>query len=100
MNNTDKIVLKIKIGEERLMLNIPFDGQDDARDAEKIANDLFKRFRLKFPSATDAGILARVAYRLAANYLEAAAVNARALDLAEEAEKKIGSLISEEMNTL
>lgn len=94
MTGSDKIEMTIKIGCERLSLKTTFDRQKDVRAAEKTADALFEEYRRKFPSATDAGVMARVAYRLAAKYMELSQITNEALSLAQKADKQLCDITS------
>lgn len=85
--------MTIKIGGEHFVFTTSFDKQIDVRDAEKAANGLFEEYRRKFPMASSAALLARVAFTLAASYLDFFDINNAALDLAQKADSRIQEIL-------
>ena len=86
----DEIIkMSINIGGEHIILNVPFNGQNNVRDAEEWANNLFSDLRIKFPSKSASNILARVAFNLAEQLVIAQHTMNQALVLAEECENSL-----------
>lgn len=95
MNETDKVRMTINIGGEHIQLAVPYNSQVNVRNAEKAASDLFDAWRLKWPRTSDKELLARIAYKFAASYLELIdQCNADSLR-AEEISASLDSLIAE-----
>lgn len=92
MTGTEKIKMTINIGGERVKLEVPFDSQNDVRDAEKKADNLYKELRIKYPSRSDANLLAMVAFTLSSDCLELFKINSEAMSLAKNCEKSISDI--------
>ena len=79
----------INIGGERLKLDVPFDGQNEVRDAESKAAALFSDIRKLFPSRSDANVMAMVAFSLAEETLKLQKSEDEALLFAQKCEKTL-----------
>ena len=95
MNDTDKVKMILNIGGEHLTLSVDFNRQDAVRDAEKIASDKFKEFKLRFPSRDDREILAMVAYEIAYYYQDLFSRHMEAVKMAEEVESHLEAILAE-----
>ena len=93
MNDTDKVKMTLNIGGERLTLTVDFQKQDAVRDAERIASDKYKEFRLQYPSRTDREILAMVAYQIAYFYQDLIKRHKEATDLAEQIDQRLDEIL-------
>ena len=93
MNDTDKVKMILNIGGEHLTLSVDFNRQDAVRDAEKIASDKFKEFKLRFPSRDDREILAMVAYQIAYFYQDLFKRHKEATDLAEQIDQRLDEIL-------
>lgn len=70
MKESDKIVMYLNIGDQRITVTVPYGRQDFVRGIEKKVDDHFRKWRLSFPNKTDREILAMVAYQYALFYGE------------------------------
>ena len=95
MNETDKVKMTINIGGEHISLSVDFNRQDAVRDAEKAADDLFDKWRLRWPTRTNQAILAMVAYQFAYFYQDLLERYEKASTAAEESLSLIDSYLSE-----
>ena len=94
MNDTDKVKMTLNIGGERLTLTVDFQKQDAVRDAERIASDKYKEFRLQYPSRTDREILAMVAYQIDYFYHDLFKRHKEATDMADEIDRKLDLILN------
>ncbi|MDE7179685.1 MAG: cell division protein ZapA [Muribaculaceae bacterium] len=58
----------LNIADERIVLDVDSAQQDFVREVEKGVNEIFRRFRLRYPSKANKEILAMVAYQYASFY--------------------------------
>lgn len=93
MNDTDKVKMILNIGGEHLSLTVDFNRQDAVRDAEKIAADKFREFRLQYPKRSDREILAMVAYQIAYYYQDLFNRHKEATRVAEELDTQLATIL-------
>lgn len=92
MERTEKIRMHINIAGERIPLVVPFDSQDDVREAEKQVAGLFRKWHDEFPSKSDKELLAMIAYQYASYYLSLKQRYESSLDALTEMEAKLTGL--------
>lgn len=96
MNDTDKVKMILNIGGEHLPLTVDFNRQNAVRDAEKIAADKFREFRLKYSKRSDREILAMVAYQIAYYYQDLFNRHKEATRMAEELDTQLTDILRNE----
>ncbi len=96
MTDTDKVKMILNIGGEHLTLTVDFNRQDAVRDAEKIAADKFREFRLQYPKRSDREILAMVAYQIAYYYQDLFNRHKEATRMAEELDTQLTGILRNE----
>lgn len=69
MKDTDPIDIKIKIATQQLTLRVPFNTQDNVRDAESHIASLYSTWRKQFPRKSEYELMAMLTYQYASFYL-------------------------------
>lgn len=95
MTESDKVKMTIRIGGEFIDLDLDFNRQEAARNAENEVAKLFDAWRLKYPARTDTKILAMVAYQFASHYLDLYHKVETAVAAATAIDRKIANIIDE-----
>ncbi|MDE6230588.1 MAG: cell division protein ZapA [Muribaculaceae bacterium] len=80
----EKIIMKLSVGGETFTHTVNFADQNRVRDVEKDVNDLYTKWRKRFPGMTDRTVMAMVAYQFATHYKELMAMYEEASRLASE----------------
>lgn len=89
----EKIDMTIRIGNEHIPLTVAFSKQEAVRETEKAVAELYNSLRAKWPSWSEAEILARVAYQFAYFYKERSSEMRLIQDSAEESDRLLGKII-------
>ncbi len=69
MKKEDNIQITINIAGQRIPLTVAFDQQNIVRETERSVNDLYEKWRVKFPRKSMQELLAMIAYQYASFYL-------------------------------
>lgn len=95
MNGSDNVKMTINIGGEHLSLTVSFNSQDDVRDAEKAASQLYQQWRAKWPTRSDKEIMAMVAYQFAFFYRKLLGLQQNAIELVNDCSSEIEGMIED-----
>ncbi len=69
MKDTDPIDIKIKIATQQLTLRVPFNTQDNVREAENHIASLYSTWHRQFPQKSEYELMAMLTYQYASFYL-------------------------------
>ena len=89
MNDSDKIIMTLNIGDQRIQMSSPFARQEFVRVVESEVDGLYRKWRKKFPAEDDNELLAMVAYQFASFYYELKERYEKATDIAIDCLKQI-----------
>lgn len=89
MNDSDKIIMTLNIGDQRIQMSSPFARQEFVRVVESEVDGLYRKWRKKFPAKDDSELLAMVAYQFASFYYELKERYEKATDIAIDCLKQI-----------
>lgn len=92
MKKEDNIQITINIAGQRIPLTVGFDQQNLVRETERSVDDLYEKWRVKFPRKSMQELLAMIAYQYASFYLS---LSRRIDDASREA-----SLLDDELSRL
>lgn len=94
MKGSDIVEMTINIGGELIKLDVPFDEQNDVRDAENELKEFIDRLRKSWPTNSDRNILAMAAYQYAKWCQQLMKIQEEATDIAIEKCRVIDNLAS------
>ncbi|MGN0238109.1 MAG: cell division protein ZapA [Lepagella sp.] len=89
MNDSDKIIMTLNIGDQRIQMSSPFARQEFVRVVESEVDGLYRKWRKKFPTKDDGEILAMAAYQFASFYYELKERYEKAADIAADCLKQL-----------
>lgn len=89
MNDSDKIIMTLNIGDQRIQMSSTFARQEFVRVVESEVDGLYRKWRKKFPAKDDSEILAMAAYQFASFYYELKERYEKATDIAADCLKQI-----------
>lgn len=82
MKKEDNVQITINIAGQRIPLTVGFDQQNLVRETERSVDDLYEKWRVKFPRKSMQELLTMIAYQYASFYLS---LSRRLDDAAREA---------------
>lgn len=89
MKDPEKIQMEINIAGEHITLDVPFQNQEMTRDVEKEANNLYAKWRSKFPKDSEKHLLAMMVYQYASYYKD---LTNRYMEAKKKASECLGSI--------
>ena len=81
MKGSDKVEMTINIGGELIKLDVPFNDQNNVRDAERDVKLFIDKYKKNWPDYSDKNILAMVAYQYAKWYRQLLNIQSEALEI-------------------